>query len=93
MKNRLKKIKIGVLTSSQAEYGAYKPLLRALSREEKIDLTIIAFGMHLKNKYDLLWEQKYPQGYLAICGILQKYIDQGIISGYSSTFYCWRKID
>ena len=33
---------------------------------------------HLKNKYDLLWEQKSPQGYLAICGILQKYIDQGI---------------
>ncbi len=33
---------------------------------------------HLKNKYDLLWDQKSPQGYLAICGILQKYIDQGI---------------
>ena len=33
---------------------------------------------HLKNKYDLLWDQPSPQGYLAICGILQKYIDQGI---------------
>jgi len=33
---------------------------------------------HLKNKYDLLWEQKSPQGYLEICAILQKYIDQGI---------------
>ena len=33
---------------------------------------------HLKNKYDLLWDQTSPQGYLAICGILQKYIDQGI---------------
>ena len=33
---------------------------------------------HLKNKYDLLWDQKTPEGYLAICGILQKYIDQGI---------------
>lgn len=33
---------------------------------------------HLKNKYDLLWDQKSPAGYLAICGILQKYIDQGI---------------
>ena len=33
---------------------------------------------HLKNKYDLLWDQKLPEGYLAICGILQKYIDQGI---------------
>ena len=33
---------------------------------------------HLKNKYDLLWDQKSPEGYLAICSILQKYIDQGI---------------
>jgi ribonucleoside-diphosphate reductase alpha chain len=33
---------------------------------------------HLKNKYDLLWDQKSPEGYLQICAILQKYIDQGI---------------
>ena len=33
---------------------------------------------HLKNKYDLLWEQESPDGYLKICAILQKYIDQGI---------------
>jgi len=32
----------------------------------------------LKNKYDLLWDQKSPQGYLKIMAILQKYIDQGI---------------
>ena len=32
----------------------------------------------LKNKYDLLWEQKSPQGYLKIMAVLQKYIDQGI---------------
>ena len=33
---------------------------------------------HLKNKYDLLWDHKSPNGYLEICAILQKYIDQGI---------------
>ena len=33
---------------------------------------------HLKNKYDLLWDQKSPEGYLKICAILQKYVDQGI---------------
>ena len=32
----------------------------------------------LKNKYELLWDQKSPQGYLSICAILQKYIDQCI---------------
>jgi len=34
--------------------------------------------VQLKNKYDLLWDQKSPDGYLKICAILQKYIDQGI---------------
>jgi len=36
-------------------------------------------GIHkLKNKYDLLWDQKSPEGYLKICAVLQKFIDQGI---------------
>jgi len=33
---------------------------------------------HLKNRYDLLWDQTSPEGYLKICAVLQKYIDQGI---------------
>jgi ribonucleoside-diphosphate reductase alpha chain len=33
---------------------------------------------HLKNKYDLLWDQQSPQGYIKLTAILQKYIDQGI---------------
>ena len=32
----------------------------------------------LKNKYDLLWEQSSPEGYLKICAVLQKFIDQAI---------------
>jgi ribonucleoside-diphosphate reductase alpha chain len=36
-------------------------------------------GYHkLKNKYDLLWDQEDPTGYLEICAVLQKWIDQGI---------------
>ena len=36
-------------------------------------------GIHkLRTKYNLLWDQKSPEGYLKICAILQKYIDQGI---------------
>ena len=33
---------------------------------------------YLKNKYELLWDQSSPVGYLEICAVLQKYIDQGI---------------
>jgi ribonucleoside-diphosphate reductase alpha chain len=32
----------------------------------------------LKSKYDLLWDQRSPVGYLQIMAVLQKYIDQGI---------------
>ena len=32
----------------------------------------------LKNRYDLLWDHKGPEGYIKLCGVLQKYIDQGI---------------
>ena len=32
----------------------------------------------LKNRYDLLWDQKSPEGYIKIMAVLQKYIDQGI---------------
>jgi len=37
----------------------------------------------LKNKYELLWDQKSPEGYLRIMAILQKYIDQGISANTS----------
>ena len=44
---------------------------------------------HLKNKYDLLWDQESPDGYLKICAILQKYIDQGISvnTSYNPEFF------
>ena len=43
----------------------------------------------LKNKYQLLWDQASPEGYLKICAVLQKWIDQGISvnTSYNPTFY------
>ena len=48
----------------------------------------------LKNKYELLWDQESPEGYLKICAILQKYIDQGISinTSYNPRFYEDEKI-
>ena len=48
----------------------------------------------LKNKYDLLWEQKSPEGYLKICAVLQKFIDQSISTNtsYNPKFYDEEKI-
>lgn len=48
----------------------------------------------LKNKYDLLWDQKSPEGYLKIMAVLQKYIDQGISvnTSYNPVFFEDEKI-
>lgn len=42
--------KIGVLTSSRADFGIYKPLLD-LIKKTSIDLTIIVFGTHLQKNH------------------------------------------
>jgi ribonucleoside-diphosphate reductase alpha chain len=48
----------------------------------------------LKNKYELLWDQKSPEGYLKLVAVLQKYIDQSISANtsYNPTFYEDEKI-
>jgi len=48
----------------------------------------------LKNKYELLWDQRSPEGYLKLCAVLQKYIDQGISvnTSYNPRFYDDEKI-
>jgi ribonucleoside-diphosphate reductase alpha chain len=42
----------------------------------------------------LLWDQKSPEGYLKICAVLQKFIDQGISvnTSYNPRFYEDEKI-
>lgn len=48
----------------------------------------------LKKNYELLWNQRSPEGYLNICAILQKYIDQGISvnTSYNPQFFEDEKI-
>jgi ribonucleoside-diphosphate reductase alpha chain len=48
----------------------------------------------LQKKYDLLWDQKSPEGYIKIMAVLQKYIDQGISvnTSYNPTFFEDEKI-
>ena len=44
-------MKIGVLTSSRADYGIYLPLLNELKTDSFFELEIIAFGTHLSDKH------------------------------------------
>jgi len=49
---------------------------------------------YYKNKYELLWDQRSPEGYLKIMAVLQKYIDQGISvnTSYNPQFFEDEKI-
>jgi len=64
----------------QSKHGVLKQVVPQYSR--------------LKNKYDLLWDQRSPEGYLKICAVLQKFIDQGISvnTSYNPEFYEDEKI-
>lgn len=44
-------MKIGVLTSSRADFGIYLPLLKAMQKDSFFELEIIAFGSHLSKKH------------------------------------------
>lgn len=44
-------MKIGVLTSSRADYGIYSSLLNELKNDDFFDLSIIAFGTHLSKNH------------------------------------------
>jgi ribonucleoside-diphosphate reductase alpha chain len=48
----------------------------------------------LKNRYDLLWNQPSPEGYIKICAIINKWIDQSISlnTSYNPNFYPDRQL-
>ena len=49
---------------------------------------------YYKNRYELLWDQRSPEGYIKIMAVLQKYIDQGISvnTSYNPQFFEDEKI-
>lgn len=56
-------MRIGVLTSSRADYGIYLPLLRRLEADDRFELSIIAFGTHLKKEFGYTLQQILDDGF------------------------------
>ncbi len=44
-------MKLGILTSSRADFGIYVPLIKELNKDDFFDVEIIAFGSHLSEKF------------------------------------------
>ena len=60
------KKKIGVLTSSRADYGIYLPLLDKLKVDQRFQLEIIAFGMHVQKSQGNTLNQIIKDGFMVI---------------------------
>jgi len=56
-------IRIGVLTSSRADFGIYLPLLKLMNVDKDIQLSIIAFGTHLSRYHGYTVDQIVNSGF------------------------------
>lgn len=56
-------MKIGLLTSSRADFSIYYPLAKELLKDHYFDLEIIAFGTHLSEKYGYTVSEIEKQGF------------------------------
>lgn len=57
-------MKLAVLTSSRADYGIYKPLLKALNEDAFFELHLIVFGTHLSAQFGYSVSQITEDGYI-----------------------------
>lgn len=81
-------IRVGVLTSSRADYGIYLPLLRALNQDEEFDLKLIVFGTHLSKLHGYTLSQIESDGFSAfrkIESLLMGDSPNAVSTGYAVT--------
>lgn len=57
-------MKIGILTSSRADFGIYYPLLKELSHDDFFQLEIIAFGTHLSKQFGYTLHEIENSGFM-----------------------------
>ncbi len=80
-------MKIGVLTSSRADYGIYRPLLDLWLNDKEIDFEIIAFGQHLLDTFGNTFQEIENDGFEVKNKISASYENDspnGIASNYAN---------
>lgn len=81
-------MKIGILTSSRADYGIYLPLLKILKNDSFFNLEIIAFGTHLSKSHGYTVsqiEQDQYQTIHKISSLVSNDDEQAISTSYGLT--------
>lgn len=62
-------ITIDVLTTTRAEYGLMRPLIRRLSEDKETDMHLIVTGTHLDENYGLTYREIEDDGFPIYCKI------------------------
>jgi GDP/UDP-N,N'-diacetylbacillosamine 2-epimerase (hydrolysing) len=67
-------VRIGVLTSSRADYGIYRPMLEALRADGGFDVRLIVFGTHLSPYHGYTVTQIEADNLAPICERLESLV-------------------
>lgn len=81
-------MRIGILTSSRADYGIYLPLLQKLKSDSFFEMEIIAFGTHLSKSHGYTLNDIVKDGYTCIhtiSSLISNDDEQSIASSYGLT--------
>lgn len=76
---------------SNATNGIEPPrdLISVKQNKDFVVKQVVPEYRRLKNRYDLLWDQRTPEGYIKVCAIITKWIDQAVSlnTSYNPDFY------
>lgn len=81
-------MKIGVLTSSRADYGIYLPLLKKIKSDHFFELEIIAYGTHLSKGHGFTLNEIQKENYTkvhCISSLISNDDEQGVSTSYALT--------
>ncbi len=81
-------MKVGILTSSRADYGIYLPLLQKMKGDSFFEMEIIAFGTHLSKSHGYTLNDIEKDGYnciQTISSLISNDDEQSIASSYGLT--------
>jgi GDP/UDP-N,N'-diacetylbacillosamine 2-epimerase (hydrolysing) len=81
-------MRVGILTSSRADYGIYLPLLQKMKSDSFFEMEIIAFGTHLSKGHGYTLNDIEKDGYTCIhtiSSLISNDDEQSIASSYGLT--------
>ena len=92
---RKKKIKLLIVTVGRLDWNIWKPILKKIKTNKKIDLKILATGMHYEPQYGNSYKEIYEDGFNIDLKIRQNFSDsspKGISNQFSNYVTQFSKI-